>query len=494
MKGSKNKLTLALIISSISLLLMLQVFWLTNSYEKAFVDLRKETNSLFRNTVSALRDSLFARSLERIPAEGNSSRQVFLEADTLQIRKEGSRKESKIQIYISSNSDKKVDSLQSIIKPLASRFREKHFKGGDNTFVFRLTSDSLSQDSIRLAFAKTLTKAGVDVSFELKRSSFLPPPVQIGHGKNIFKRMESESNIANEEGMFSNLLFSDWVQFDPVNRYSVILHDFRPILLKEITPQILFSTFLTLVTIAAFVMLYRNIRSQQKLMELKNDFISNMTHELKTPIATVSVALEALKNFNGIDNPKLTNEYLDIAQHELNRLTMLTDKVLKTSLFEDKGVDFISEPVDLEKIIKQVIASLQLVSEKQKGSIRFEKEGENFVVQGGAVHLTSVIYNLLDNALKYSPVTPSILVKLKDKEDQILISVQDQGLGIANEFQKKIFEKFFRVPSGDVHNIKGYGLGLSYVDSVIKSHKGKIDVESEQGKGSIFTITLPQGN
>jgi two-component system phosphate regulon sensor histidine kinase PhoR len=502
MKQSKNKMALALIVSSISLLLVLQVFWLTNSYEKAYLDLRKETNGLFRNTIFALRDSMFFRNMVAVSPDSNTKSKNLIshhQLDTLTEVKNGRRMKvqemvagsSQIQIYVSSN--KKADSLRAVIQPLAARFHGSNDHG--TSFIVRMQPDSLSLDSIGMYFKRALEKADVKTNFTINHDRFLPP-LELGYSKkNIFRRrMETPGAESANINVFSKEISSDWVQFDPIHRYAAVMYGFRPILIKEITPQILFSTFLTLVTIAAFFMLYRNIRSQQRLMELKNDFISNMTHELKTPIATVSVALEALKNFNGIDNPKLTSEYLDIAQHELNRLTMLTDKVLKTSIFEDRGVDFISEPVDLQKLTQQVIASLQLVSEKQKGSISFEKEGTDFILNGGEIHLTNVIYNLLDNALKYSPVNPSILLKLKDVGNQIIVSVKDQGLGIAGEFQKKIFEKFFRVPSGDVHNIKGYGLGLSYVDSVIKSHGGKIEVESEEGKGSTFTITLPKGN
>jgi signal transduction histidine kinase len=227
-------------------------------------------------------------------------------------------------------------------------------------------------------------------------------------------------------------------------------------------------------------------------MELKNDFISNITHELKTPVTTVGVAIEALKNFKGLNNPELTTEYLDIAQNELNRLNILTDKILKTAIFENKGVEFNPEPVDMEKLVEQVLGSMKLVLEKQGAHVHVEKEGQDFQLMGGLVHLTSVIYNLLDNAMKYSPVDPKIIISLKSEGNKITLSIKDHGIGIAPEHRKRVFEKFFRVPTGDVHNIKGYGLGLSYVESVVKSHKGTIEVESEPGKGSNFIITLPK--
>jgi signal transduction histidine kinase len=155
-------------------------------------------------------------------------------------------------------------------------------------------------------------------------------------------------------------------------------------------------------------------------------------------------------------------------------------------------VNFEPEAVDLFKTLEQVLKSLKLVFEKQKATVSFEKTGETFTISGGSVHLTNVIYNLLDNALKYSQGEPDISVSLTENQNQVVLKVADKGIGIPKEYNKKIFEKFFRVPAGDVHNVKGYGLGLSYVESVIRSHKGKIEVESERGKGTTFTISLPK--
>lgn len=268
--------------------------------------------------------------------------------------------------------------------------------------------------------------------------------------------------------------------------------DVSRVVLKEISPQILFSFFLNIITIGAFITMYRNVRLQQRLMELKNDFISNLTHELKTPIATASVALEALKNFKGLDDPKRTAEYLDMAQGELNRLTILTDKVLKTTIFDQQGIEFTWEQVDLEVVIEQILKSMKLVFEKTQTKVEFKTEGKDFSLEGAADHITNVIYNLIDNALKYRSQTSEITIRLVDKGESVMIAVQDNGIGIAPEYKKKIFEKFFRVPSGNVHNIRGYGLGLSYVHSVVKSHHGTINVDSELGKGSNFTIVLPR--
>src|SRR5690606_7844701 len=205
--------------------------------------------------------------------------------------------------------------------------------------------------------------------------------------------------------------------------------------------------------------MYRSIVSQQKLMQLKNDLISNITHELKTPVATVSVALEALKNFKALDNPALTQEYLTIAQNELGRLALITDKILKTSVFEQAGLELKREQVDLEKIIQDVLTSLRLVFEKHQANVSFNKQGADFTLQGNVEHLTHVVYNLLDNAIKYSKPGCAISISLTRAVENIQLTVEDNGIGIPEEYQQKVFEKFFRVPTGDVHDAKGYGLG-----------------------------------
>ena len=224
---------------------------------------------------------------------------------------------------------------------------------------------------------------------------------------------------------------------------------------------------------------------------MKDEFISNITHELKTPIATVTVAVEALRNFGGIQSAERTKEYLDISAAELQRLSLLVDKVLKLSVFENKEIELKKEWFDCKQLVEDVINTMKLQFEKTNARVRFETEGENFKIEADKLHITSVIYNLLDNALKYSKEDPQIDVCLQSKAEHIELSVKDNGIGIAGEYKEKIFDKFFRVPSGDHHNTKGYGLGLSYVSHIAKRHQGSITVESELGKGSKFTVYFP---
>ncbi len=487
-----------------ALLVALQVFWLRSSYEKAYLDLCSKADGHFRSAVIAVMDSTLLRKIEVVPNDKFSQNGKVVFFSTQQIdttvhlidkseSMNSTRGSTHVQIYVSSNA--RMDSVKEMVRPFATRFRKGSLKG--SSFMMRMDGDSLNIDSIASQFNRNLIKSGQPLSFEISKKKMAPPfalptPVDgLARFKSNLLLDEHSQAVGEQLSSFDNVIKSDWVRVPPFG-YAVQISAIRPLLLKEISPQIFFSGVLTLLTLMSFIFMYRSIQSQQRLMILKNDFISNITHELKTPIATVSVAIEALKNFKGIDNPKLTGEYLDIAQHELSRLSLLTDKVLITSLFDEHGIKMEFEKIDMEKIVSDVVNSLQLVFEKQKAVVAIEKKGNDFTMEGSDAHLTNVVHNLLDNALKYSPSNPVITISIMEEGDKIFLIVGDKGLGISAEFHKKIFEKFFRMPMGDIHNIKGHGLGLSYVDSVVKSHRGSINLSSQPGMGSTFTITLPK--
>jgi two-component system phosphate regulon sensor histidine kinase PhoR len=273
--------------------------------------------------------------------------------------------------------------------------------------------------------------------------------------------------------------------------YRLELHQTQPYLLRRILSPIFLSLFIVGFTILSFILLYRNLLRQRRLAEIKNELISNITHELKTPIATVSVAIEALRSFNASIDPQRTKEYLDISHNELQRLSLLVDKVLKLSMFEKKEVELRYEHLDMKDLVEEVTASMRLQFEKYGADVAVQTEG-NTALEGDRLHLVSVIFNLMDNALKYSAGKPEILIQTKDLPGQVQLRIRDNGIGIPKEHHSRVFEKFFRVPSGNLHNAKGYGLGLSYVAQVVAKHKGNIRIEPGMDGGSCFVITLPK--
>ncbi len=350
----------------------------------------------------------------------------------------------------------------------------RHIQGqhgnGDRIFNLLYGVDSL-QDSLRLteidsAYATTLKEEKINIPFTIIKADS-------ANSSNEFTFNEVTVGLAK-----------------PVT-YKLKTGNTFPYLLKQIIQPILFAILLLGITILSFVLLYRSLLKQQRLAALKNEFISNITHELKTPIATVGVAIEALKNFNAMDNPQRTKEYLDISSNELQRLGLLVDKVLKLSMFEKKEVELKYETMNLKEVVDEVVSSLKLQLEKNRASVTVSSQGD-VNIQGDRLHMLSVVFNLVDNSIKYSKEEPSIQIDLKEKGNDVVINITDNGIGMEPAYKDKVFDKFFRIPHGDTHNAKGYGLGLSYTAQVIQKHYGTIAVESQPGKGTTFTIILPK--
>lgn len=490
----KNRLSLLLILCSIGLLIVLQGLWLTSSYEKAFHDFNRESSYIFRNTVLALRDSLLERNIRPVNADSVEMfrRRFGPDSAVAGIKHAGvnyvnvQERGENISIYIATTGPE--DSLRSLLKPLAAKAA---WVRGQQNFIIKISPDTLDPDTITLHYRDALAKANIRSPFIIRHAT----KTEFGplHGRlSLGPGRPDEPDIPARAGILKDTISTDGVHINPIHQYSASFPGIRGILLRNILPQILFSLFLTLITTMSFIVIFRGLRAQQRLMEIKNDFISNVTHELKTPVATVSVAIEALQKFHALDKPELTKEYLNIAQHELSRLTLMTDNILKTSVFEHNGIHFNPQKINIETIVDDVLLSMKLVFEKHRALVQFNKTGSDFVITGDASHLTNLVYNLLDNALKYSKGAARIAISLHELQDGLSLSVRDEGIGITPEYQKRIFEKFFRVPTGDIHTIKGYGLGLSYVWNVVEKHEGTIDLESTPGEGSVFKIVLPR--
>ncbi|MEQ8324915.1 MAG: HAMP domain-containing sensor histidine kinase [Vicingaceae bacterium] len=251
------------------------------------------------------------------------------------------------------------------------------------------------------------------------------------------------------------------------------------------------STLFILLIIAAFSYTIYVIQNQKQLSLIKNDFINNMTHELKTPISTISLACEALSDERMTADEQKKNKFLTMISQENKRLGTLVENVLKSSIWDKEDFKLHAEDCDLHQILNDSVDSASIQVEKKTGSITTRLEAANFTIHGDHVHLSNVFNNLIDNAIKYGGNNPNIEINTRNHGSHLLISVKDNGVGISKDHQKKIFDKFYRVPKGNIHNVKGFGLGLNYVLNVVKGHKGTIEVKSTEGQGSTFTVSLP---
>lgn len=460
-----------LMILTICAIAAFQVYWLKKAYEREEKTLERQTNMLFRETVGNLQVSKL--KLDKM-VDTTTSTKIFIRDSSLKTMA-GQPTAQKMATMMNVMMQKMKDSAHSkLIITELGRVDTVRLKTGfsprkDRLMQFMFDVDSL-QDSIKVkelvaVYSKRLEEQNLGVPFSISR----------------VKPKESREPVFNEVTLgFRN----------PIT-YRVDLGNTTTFLLKRIGTPILFSIFLVGFTILSFSLLYRNLLHQRRLGDIKNEFISNITHELKTPIATVSVAIEALRSFNATMDPQRTKEYLDISANELQRLSLLVDKVLKLSMFEKKEIELKYEHLDMRQLVEEVTTSMRLQFEKHNALVNVHASGDTSL-EGDRLHLVSVIFNLMDNAIKYSQEAPKIDIDIQGTESRVTLTVIDSGIGIPAEYHGRVFEKFFRVPTGNLHNAKGYGLGLSYVAHVVARHKGSIKVESVEGNGSRFVISLPR--
>lgn len=254
------------------------------------------------------------------------------------------------------------------------------------------------------------------------------------------------------------------------------------------------SILITFIVLTLFSLALYIIFKQKRLSEMKNDFVNNMTHELKTPISTISLASQMLNDRSIPDEQKNLAHISRIIQTESKQLGFQVERVLQMAIFDHGELKLKEEEINLHELIETVAQNFLLQIDKRGGKLEFLPEAEDPVILGDTMHITNVISNLMENALKYTKQTPKISVLTKNEAGNIIISVRDNGIGISKEDQKRIFDKFYRVPTGNIHNVKGFGLGLSYVKLIVDQHHGSIRIKSEADKGSSFDIHLPLQN
>lgn len=272
---------------------------------------------------------------------------------------------------------------------------------------------------------------------------------------------------------------------------SVYFPSQKQFLLKQGLLPLSASGLLMLILIGCFTYAVVVILRQKRISEIKNDFINNMTHEFKTPIATVSLATEALQDADLRKNEGIVDRYIQVIRDENKRLGMQVEKVLQIASLDKKDFRLKFETADVHDIIEKALVNIDILVQKRQGSITSQLLASSPIIEADKVHLTNIIYNLLDNANKYSPEPPEIHIRTENISTGVIIKISDKGIGMSREDIDKIFEKFYRVSTGNIHDVKGFGLGLSYVKNIVEMHKGTISVKSDLGKGSTFKVYLP---
>jgi two-component system, OmpR family, phosphate regulon sensor histidine kinase PhoR len=271
----------------------------------------------------------------------------------------------------------------------------------------------------------------------------------------------------------------------------VVVPQVRNVVWKQMFWMLIGAIIFTFIIFAAFIITIRALLNQKKLSEIKSDFINNMTHEFKTPLATISLAVDALKNEKVINDRNKMNYFSGIIKEENKRMNKQVETILQAALLDKQEIQLNVDPLHAHDLINAAINNIQLPLKEKNGKLERHFNATNDLLLADEVHFTNIINNLLDNAVKYSGDNLKIKITTSNFNSHLRIKIEDTGIGMSKETLSRVFEKFYRAHTGNIHNVKGFGLGLSYVKSIVDAHRGKIKAESTPGKGSCFTLDFP---
>lgn len=468
MKKNSKYIQVIIFLSSFALFgfLLVQLYWAKNTFNEK----KNNFHTLFEICVTEIGDEL----REKILNESNYSIPK-IGGNILPVQKRfGSNSEFSDTLKKISNSEKSIsekrkDLFRIINKKLALNININLDKALSEKEVIPLIKASLEKHGIKNDFHYSITDE---------------------NGLLFLSNFENIDNSILEKSTSYSVEFLNDDLFNEKKVFTLYILKLRWSIAKSFTPVLILSMLLILIILGTFIYSIRVIQNQKKNTRIKTDFINNMTHELKTPIATIGLACEALTDKNIKLDKSSQNRFLTTIKSENVRLGKLVENVLESSVSVKASPELKLEVFNIEDVIKKAIKSIQLSYNTRNGKIKTDFLAQNKIIEADKLHITNVIHNLLDNSLKYSSKSPLVTISTRDVIGGLIIRIKDNGIGIAKDNHKRIFEKLFRVPTGDLHNVKGFGLGLSYVKSIIDLHKGKIMVESKLGNGSTFTVNL----
>ena len=526
---SKRIFVLLLVLMSVSLIgiIFIQSFFILKNYEENNKQFSINVNYVLEETTSDVERNEFRKYVRKF--RDLIANEALVDVDTLSIQnliiidenpekretiiyKNGVIEENLIIPKTKSYYDDIIDVISEreniSIKRLSNQREEKVFSN-------RRIEDNLSPEQFLLKVGK-ISKSK-EVLFESayndisKRNPIEERIGDINKFEKIIERnlermninldfeyaifdQDSITKISSEKFDLSNQSYSSLIFKDEndLSNYSlkVAFPGRTPFLLGSLVSVIITSIIFTSIIIIAYVTTILLLLRQRQISQIKTDFINNMTHEFKTPIATINLALSAIKNPKTIVNKEKVKKYLQMIYDENNRMHDQVENVLMISHLERNQLNIEKTKQDINEIIDLAISHVSLIVENNNGNIITEKDADNSMVIGNETHLINVMVNILDNAIKYNDNSPEIFIKTLNIGSRVLIEIKDNGIGMSKAVQSKIFEKFYRKQTGDLHDVKGHGLGLAYVKKIIAFHNGNITVDSAVGKGSKFTIQL----
>ncbi|RZJ70210.1 HAMP domain-containing sensor histidine kinase [Flavobacterium sp.] len=522
-----NKLYFRLLVVLMSLsligIILVQVYWFSTSFKNNDEQFRFHVKQVMSNVAEQLQKEEMYSFITKYNYLKDSTGKAPEKSDFLEFGYYQRDKRTNETIVYSNSVLSEDYNLSAFFDKLPDSTRIKNFTAKRTTEIYTNKGLDVSGVTGKLTPDIKIERSGSDdaldiAQFEMyfKDIAAVQPLQQRVTKEDLLKMLSKELDQLGvktpfEYAVYSNGLAtkvkSDKFAYDKYTSYSIpiftndgnmnnyqLLVSFpqkKKFLFSELVGITVLSIVFTLIIIIAYSSALNQLIKQRQISEIKTDFINNMTHEFKTPIATINLALDAIKNPKVIGNEEMTKRYLQMIRDENKRMHAQVENVLRISKLEKKELDITKESNDLHEILEEAIEHVSLIIEDRQGSITTHFNAKRTDVLLNDVHFTNVLVNVLDNAIKYTPGIPEIDVKTENVKDFVIIRIKDNGIGMTKVAQKRIFEKFYREHTGDIHNVKGHGLGLAYVKRIVDDHNGQIFVESEKGKGSTFIIKIP---